>query len=74
MAKKKKPAELYVYATVVSCERMQLYLILTKVVSATVVVKAGAPHSPKWWHILTVEHLGISSPLISTKATESLHW
>ena len=45
--KKKKPLKSSVKATVVSCERMQLYSILMKVASSTVVIKARTPHSPK---------------------------
>ena len=46
--KEKKPPESFIKATVVSCEGMQLYSILMKVASATVVIKASTPHSPKW--------------------------
>ena len=63
--KMKKPAESSIKATTVSYERMQLYSILTRVTSSTIVVKASAPHLSKWQHILTVDHLSISSPLTS---------
>ena len=73
--KMKKPAEPSIKATTVSYERMQLYSILTRVTSSTIVVKtSSAPHSSKWQHILTVDHLSISSPFTSTEPTESLYW
>ena len=62
---KKKSAELSIKAATVSCERMQLYSILTKGTIPTLVAKASTPHSLKWRHILTVDHLGTSSPLAS---------
>ena len=69
----KKPAESSIKAMIVSYERMQLYSILTRVTSSTIVVKASTPHSSKWQHILTVDHLSISSPLTSTEPTKSLY-
>ena len=44
---KKKSAELSIKAATVSCERMQLYSILTKVTIPTLVAKASTPHSLK---------------------------
>ena len=44
---KKKSAELSIKAAMVSCERMQLYSILTKVTIPTLVAKASTPHSLK---------------------------
>ena len=62
--KKKKPAELYVRVTVISCERS--YSILTEVTNSTVFVEAGAPHySRSLWNFSTT-HI--------SKATESVYW
>ena len=70
----KKPAESSINAMVVSYESMQLSSLLTKAASFTIIIKAGTPRSPKWQHILSIDCLSISLPLISNEPTESFYW